>query len=83
MKNRDPFSLIVLLAIVQLIGFATAVPAAEPMQVELDLRDLTRRLVRAELVIPVEEASESRTLPIWYPKWVPGSHGPGGPIGLR
>jgi predicted metalloprotease with PDZ domain len=53
---------------------------ARPMQINIDLRDLPRKLVHVELTLPLTPASENRTIAIWYPKWVPGSHGPGGPI---
>ncbi len=51
------------------------------MQIEIDLRDLPRKLIHAELTVPLPPAPEGeRTVALWYPKWVPGSHGPGGPI---
>jgi predicted metalloprotease with PDZ domain len=51
------------------------------MQINIDLRDLPRKLVHVEITLPLTPATEEdRTVPIWYPKWVPGSHGPGGPI---
>ncbi|MDC0295501.1 hypothetical protein OAL35_01450 [bacterium] len=51
-----------------------------PLQLAIDCRDLSRRLIEAELQIPVSPRKESSSLALWYPKWVPGSHGPGGPI---
>lgn len=50
------------------------------MAIEIDARDLPRRLLSARVTIPVESIDEAQSLPLWYPKWVPGSHGPGGPI---
>ncbi len=56
-------------------------PAAQPMQIIIDVRDLPRKLVRAELTLPLTPATDDpRKIALWYPKWVPGSHGPGGPI---
>lgn len=55
-------------------------PLSGEMQIEIDARDLTRRLITAEIVIPVAESKSDRRIALWYPKWVPGSHGPGGPI---
>lgn len=49
------------------------------MSIEIDARDLPRKLLSATISIPVENGAQ-HTLPLWYPKWVPGSHGPGGPI---
>ncbi len=57
-----------------------AANAASEMQIEIDATDLTRRLISAEMVIPVGESQVDRKIALWYPKWVPGSHGPGGPI---
>ncbi len=51
-----------------------------PMHVSIDARDLPRKLLHATLSIPIAAESESRQVALWYPKWVPGSHGPGGPI---
>ena len=50
------------------------------MSATFDARDLSRKLISSELRIPVTAGSEAQQLSLWYPKWVPGSHGPGGPI---
>ena len=53
----------------------------EQMQITIDARDLPRKLVHAQLTLPlVPTTKEARQVALWYPKWVPGSHGPGGPI---
>ncbi|GAB5401848.1 MAG: M61 family metallopeptidase [Aureliella sp.] len=49
-----------------------------PMRVEIDARDLPRKLLSATVHLPVENAGGK--VVVWYPKWVPGSHAPGGPI---
>lgn len=51
-----------------------------PMSIEIDARDLPRQLLSAKVSIPIKPAAEPTNVAIWYPKWVPGSHGPGGPI---
>ncbi|MGB7323594.1 MAG: hypothetical protein WBD31_01895, partial [Rubripirellula sp.] len=48
------------------------------MRVEIDARDLPRKLLSATVRLPVTPSGEK--VAIWYPKWVPGSHAPGGPI---
>lgn len=57
------------------------------MQVEIDARDIHRKLLHAQLEIPLTESPSEQKVALWYPKWVPGSHGPNGPIanvaGLR
>jgi len=59
----------------------------DAMQVEIDARDLPRKLLHARLEIPLADSPTEHKVALWYPKWVPGSHGPGGPIanvaGLR
>ena len=60
---------------------AAAKPAA--LVVEVDARELPRRLIRTSLDIPCKPGP----LRLWYPKWFPGSHGPLGRVqdvaGLR
>ena len=56
-------------------GLAPAL-AAEPMTIEADLRDAPRGLLRATMVIPVAPGP----LTLLYPKWIPGEHGPTGPV---
>ena len=54
--------------------------AAEPMTLKIDITRPTRGLIEAECTIAIDESDEARVVSLWYPKWVPGSHGPGGPI---
>ncbi len=64
-----------------LVGMSSA--WAGTIQLEIDSTDLPRRLLHARLVFPVS----GETLTLWYPRWLPGIHAPGGPIqnlvGLR
>ncbi len=50
------------------------------MHLAIDCSNPTRGLIEAELTIPVAANAKAEKLSLWYPKWVPGSHGPGGPI---
>ena len=56
---------------------------AVPIQLRVDLSEAPRRIVHATLSIPI--STDDVTL--LYPKWIPGEHGPTGPIanlaGLR
>ncbi len=65
----------------------TDADANETMRIAIDASDITRKLLQAELEIPIASQATQRNVALWYPKWVPGSHGPGGPIsnvaGLR
>jgi predicted metalloprotease with PDZ domain len=49
---------------------------AAPLTVDLDARELSRSLLRARLEIPAVPGE----LVLWYPKWIPGVHAPGGPV---
>ncbi len=74
-----------LLAVVGLLALAPAVRAADPpaIEVEVDLTAVARRIVHTKLTIPANPGP----LTLYYPKWIPGTHGPIGPIseqaGLR
>ncbi|MDE0866437.1 MAG: hypothetical protein OSA98_21870 [Rubripirellula sp.] len=54
--------------------------AASFMHLSIDCSKPTRGLIEAKVTIPVAATSRGRKISLWYPKWVPGSHGPGGPI---
>jgi len=47
------------------------------ISITADLTDAPRKILRAELSIRVEPGS----LTLAYPEWIPGEHGPTGPIG--
>lgn len=46
------------------------------MQVRVDATELPRHLVHSKVRIP----ATSGPLILWYPKWIPGTHAPGGPV---
>ena len=60
-----------------------AKPAAPRITVSVDATEAPRKIFHARLTIP----ATSGTLTLYYPKWIPGEHGPTGPIqdlaGLR
>jgi predicted metalloprotease with PDZ domain len=70
---------------VSLLSAATTFAAApgRPITLEVDARDAPRRLFHAHLAIPASPGP----LTLVYPEWIPGEHGPVGPIadlsGLR
>jgi predicted metalloprotease with PDZ domain len=51
--------------------------SARPIELDVDATEAPRRLFRARLAIPVQPGP----LTLVYPKWIPGEHGPTGPIG--
>ena len=62
---------------------AVAAPPAAPIELAVDLREAPRRRLHATLVLPASPGPAT----LVYPKWIPGEHGPTGPIadlaGLR
>ena len=42
------------------------------LQIEVDARDLPRRLLHTRIHVPCQPGN----LGLWYPKWIPGTHAP-------
>lgn len=84
-SSRRSLPLVAVLALLACLGGSTApARAAElPIRIEVDATELSRSLLRSRVEIPVAPGPAV----FWYPKWVPGIHGPGGPVenlgGLR
>jgi len=59
-------------------GLATMSAFGEDARLRLDVdaRDATRKVLHARMTIP----AQAGTLTLYYPKWIPGSHGPYGPV---
>jgi len=68
-------SIRVVAVIVALVSFAP-LTAGPLLDVEVDARELRRRLLHAEIRIPCDPGP----LKLWYPKWIPGTHGAEGPL---
>lgn len=73
---------LLLLATLSGEGFA-ATPAARPISLEVDARDVTRRIFQVRETIPARPGR----LSLHLPQWIPGAHAPRGSIdqlaGLR
>src|SRR5437868_4043800 len=58
--------------------------ATGPISLAVDASDASRKIFHARMTIPVTGGSEATLV---YPKWIPGEHGPTGPVvdaaGLR
>lgn len=58
-------------------------PKGKPIELAVDISDAPRKILHAQLRIPVKPGP----LTLLYPQWIPGEHGPTGPIdnlvGLR
>src|ERR1700723_291124 len=53
-----------------------AKPSAPTIIISVDASDAPRKIFHAQLTIPASPGS----LTLYYPKWIPGEHGPTGPI---
>ena len=53
-----------------------AKPSAPTIIISVDASDAPRKIFHAQLTIP----ASAGTLTLYYPKWIPGEHGPTGPI---
>ena len=58
------------------IATAAAAHAAETISLTVDATKTPEKLLRSHEVIPVRPGP----LTLYYPKWIPGEHGPDGPI---
>ncbi|MGA8028714.1 MAG: hypothetical protein WB992_16335 [Bryobacteraceae bacterium] len=59
-----------------LAGISALAQSHKPIAVALDITDAPRKILHARLSIPVEPGP----LTLVYPQWIPGEHGPTGPI---
>src|SRR5438128_1807814 len=50
--------------------------AAPPIAIAVDASEAPRKIFHARLVVPAPPGP----LTLLYPKWIPGEHGPSGPI---
>ncbi|HXF04095.1 MAG TPA: M61 family peptidase [Blastocatellia bacterium] len=58
------------------LAVARAAGQIPPIVLEVDAREAPRKILHARLTIPVTPGP----LTLYYPKWLPGEHGPTGPI---
>ncbi len=55
---------------------AVSVATAAPIRLVVDASDAPRRVIHAHLTIPAQAGA----MTLWYPEWIPGEHGPTGPL---
>jgi len=65
-----------LCSFILLTSLASAAAAQSPINLSVDLTDAPRNLLRATETIPVQPGA----MTLVYPQWIPGEHGPTGPI---
>src|ERR1700679_4176574 len=63
-------------ALATAVGSWSAVAQTGPITLSIDLTDAPRKILHAVEVMPVTPGP----LTVVYPKWIPGEHGPTGPI---
>ena len=63
-------------ALAAAVGSSMAIAQAAPITLSVDLTDAPRKILHATEVMPVTPGP----LTVVYPKWIPGEHGPTGPI---
>src|SRR5271154_1475452 len=64
------------LVIILLSSFSVFGVDAPIITLSVDASDAPRKMIHAQLRIPAKPG----TLTLYYPKWIPGEHGPTGPI---
>ena len=64
------------LAIVLLAPLSSFAANAPTITLSVDASAAPRKLIHAQLRIPAAPG----TLTLYYPKWIPGEHGPTGPV---
>ncbi len=67
---------IVLLSSILLLSFSAFAVDAPTITLSVDASEAPRKIFHAQLRIPAKPG----TLTLYYPKWIPGEHGPTGPI---
>jgi predicted metalloprotease with PDZ domain len=75
MQRFRPGTLSCLIAV--LVSVAPAALAGESIPLTVDATKTQQKILRVHEVIPVKPGP----LTLYYPKWIPGEHGPNGPIG--
>ena len=53
---------------------------AAPITLSVDLTDAPRKILHATETIPVQPGPQPVSMTLVYPEWIPGEHGPTGPI---
>src|SRR6266436_4602929 len=66
-------------SLVLALALTISARAAEPTPITLivDANEIHQQRIEARMVIPAQPGP----MTLLYPKWLPGTHGPGGPIG--
>lgn len=71
---------IILALIVSFCSLTACAQNRADSTLHINATDLPRLLLTSTQTIPLDSSKRGTDLPLWYPKWVPGSHAPGGPV---
>src|SRR5580658_7449379 len=75
-KFLSDFSLLSAVFAASFVAPAIAVAQSGQIRLNVDASEAPRRLIHATMQFPVKAGPMS----LLYPKWIPGEHGPTGPI---
>ncbi len=68
--------------LIYFLGFLTSFGAkAQPMQLDVDATNIQQRIFQVRQTIPVAPFVKNNQVTLYFPKWIPGEHGPSGPLG--
>jgi len=78
-RIRRIHQLVSVWSLVLALALTISARAAEPTPITLivDASEVNQHRIEARMVIPAQPGP----MTLLYPKWLPGTHGPGGPIG--
>jgi predicted metalloprotease with PDZ domain len=60
--------------------FAIVHAAPAPLALDVDCKDIARHIVHTQVTVPLGDRTGATPVVLQYPKWIPGEHGPTGPI---
>src|SRR5271167_4546170 len=76
MGSRCGAEKLLCVALVFLSSFSVFAASGPTVTLSVDASEAPRKIFHAQLRIPAKPG----TLTLYYPKWIPGEHGPTGPI---
>jgi predicted metalloprotease with PDZ domain len=66
--------------LVAITTFYSTLVCAQPMQLEVDASNLQQRIFAVKQIITLAPYVKNNQITLYYPKWIPGEHGPSGPL---
>lgn len=75
-RRNSVGALLLAIVLVPLAASASAKQPPAPIEISVDATQVSRKILHAKLVFPVQPGP----LTLYYPKWMPADHSPDGPI---